>query len=120
MQRTVTSHIVLDVTQTADLVFAIAVATAYVPTSESLTATLDGVDITRAKPARTIAAGLGFVPEDRHRDGFVGEFSIAENLVLDNLDEFSRRGSLQLGLIAENARQRIEEFDIRAGSATAG
>ena len=42
MQRTVTSHIVLDVTQTADLVFAIAVATAYVPASESLTATLDG------------------------------------------------------------------------------
>ena len=45
MQRTVTSHIVLDVTQTADLVFAIAVATAYVPASESLTATLDGAPV---------------------------------------------------------------------------
>ena len=45
MQRTVTSHIVLDVTQTADLVFAIAVSTAYVPASESLTATLDGAPV---------------------------------------------------------------------------
>lgn len=46
MQRTVTSHIVLDVTQTADLVFAIAVADAYAPASESLTATLDGAPVT--------------------------------------------------------------------------
>ena len=82
------------------------------------TITLDGDDITRQSPAKTLKAGLGYVPEDRHRDGFVGEFSIAENLVLDNLDEYSKRGSLQLGLIAENARQRIEEFDIRAASAT--
>lgn len=82
------------------------------------TATLDGVDITRAKPASTIKAGLGYVPEDRHRDGFVGEFSIAENLVLDNLDEFSSRGALNLKKIAENAEARIEEFDIRASSAT--
>lgn len=79
---------------------------------------LDGVDITHAKPARTIKAGLGYVPEDRHRDGFVGEFSIAENLVLDNLDAYSRFGSLQLKAIAENAVARIEEFDIRATSYT--
>ena len=80
------------------------------------TATLDGVDITRAKPARTIAAGLGFVPEDRHRDGFVGEFSIAENLVLNNLDAYSSGGLLQLGRITQNAKERIEEFDIRSTS----
>lgn len=46
MQRTVTSHIVLDVTETADLVFAIAVADAYAPTSESFTATLDDTPVT--------------------------------------------------------------------------
>ncbi|MFT3887390.1 MAG: ABC transporter ATP-binding protein [Arachnia sp.] len=80
------------------------------------TATLDGVDITQAKPAQTIKAGLGFVPEDRHRDGFVGEFSIAENLVLNNLDAYSKHGSLQLKAIAENAASRIAEFDIRAES----
>ncbi|MHA7859809.1 ABC transporter ATP-binding protein [Tessaracoccus sp. Y36] len=85
-------------------------------TALSGTATLDGLDITRAKPAKTIKAGLGYVPEDRHRDGFIGEFSIAENLVLNNLDEFSRGGSLQLKKIADNAVARIEEFDIRAGS----
>ncbi len=79
---------------------------------------LDGVDITYATPAQTIRAGLGYVPEDRHRDGFVGEFSIAENLVLNNLDAYSRHGNLNLGKIAANAKDRVAEFDIRAGSTT--
>lgn len=77
---------------------------------------LDGTDITHLSPANTLGAGLGFVPEDRHRDGFVGEFSIAENLVLDNLDAFSMSGSLDLGRISRNANKLIKEFDIRADS----
>jgi len=44
MKRDVTSRIVLQVTEAADLVFAIAVASAYAPT-ESLTATLDGMPV---------------------------------------------------------------------------
>lgn len=87
-------------------------------TPVSGTITLDGVDITRMPPARTLAAGLGYVPEDRHRDGFVGDFSIAQNLVLDNLDAFSKRGNLDLERINSNAIERVEEFDIRAGSHT--
>lgn len=43
MQRTVTSRIVLNVTETADLVFAIAVSRAYTPTTESLTIAVDGI-----------------------------------------------------------------------------
>ncbi len=46
MQRTVTSHIALNVTETADLVFAIAVADAYAPASESFAATIDGAPLT--------------------------------------------------------------------------
>ena len=79
---------------------------------------LDGVDITRMTPARTLAAGLGYVPEDRHRDGFVRDFSIAQNLVLDNLEAFSRHGNLQLGKINDNAVTLVEEFDIRTESHT--
>ncbi len=80
------------------------------------TITLDGTDITRRSPAGTLAAGLGYVPEDRRRDGFVGEFSIAENLVLDNLDEFSKFGNLDLARINTHATERVKEFDIRATS----
>lgn len=45
MQRDVTSHIVLNVTEPADLVFSIAVSSHYAPTSETLTITLDGAPV---------------------------------------------------------------------------
>ncbi len=83
------------------------------------TVTLDGVDITDAPPAETLRAGLGYVPEDRRRDGFVGEFSIAQNLVINNLREFANHGNLRLDAIEANAIERIEEFDIRTSSHTA-
>lgn len=79
-------------------------------------AILDGVDVTHTSPKKTIDAGLGFVPEDRQRDGFVGEFSIAENLVLNRAEKFARAGNLDLGRIRDNADELIEEFDIRTMS----
>ncbi|WP_233558298.1 ABC transporter ATP-binding protein [Tessaracoccus sp. OH4464_COT-324] len=80
--------------------------------------TLDGVDITHASPRRTIDAGMGFVPEDRRRDGFVGELSIEKNLVINNLKAFSSGGNLRLGQIARNASELIKEFDIRTSAQT--
>ncbi len=77
---------------------------------------LDGRDITNAAPKHIIDAGMGFVPEDRQRDGFVGSYTVAENLVLNRVDEFASRGSLRLGAIRGNATTLLEEFDIRAES----
>jgi len=56
------------------------------------------------------------VPEDRTEDGLVADFTIAENLMLDRSDgePFVRRGSLQLATLAEFAKQKVAEFDIRA------
>lgn len=79
-------------------------------------ASLDGHDISTMGPRDTIAHGVGFVPEDRQRDGFVGSFSVAENLVLNRIDEFSSHGSLRMGAIGENARAMVDEFDIRTQS----
>src|SRR5262249_29822405 len=65
-----------------------------------------------------LRAGLGFVPEDRNHDGLVGGNSVAENLVLDLYDrpEFSSAGTLKVDKIRANARERVEEFDIRTAS----
>ncbi len=79
-------------------------------------AILDGVDVSHMPPKKTIEAGLGFVPEDRQRDGFVGDFSIAENLVLNQTGNFAKAGNLDLGRMRSNADERIEEFDIRTSS----
>ncbi|MEZ5127162.1 MAG: ATP-binding cassette domain-containing protein [Micropruina glycogenica] len=57
---------------------------------------LDDRDLADASPRQSIAAGMGFVPEDRQHDGFIGTFTIAENLVLNRFDTapFAGGGSL--------------------------
>ena len=84
------------------------------------TVELDGVDITRAGQARTIEAGMGFIPEDRELDGFVGSFTIAENLVLNRFDRppFARGLALDLPAIDDNAERLRQEFDIRSRGIT--
>jgi ABC-type uncharacterized transport system ATPase subunit len=80
---------------------------------------LDGRDITRQGPRDSLAAGIGYIPEDRSHDGFVGSFSVRDNLVLDlyRSGEFSRGPALRLEKMEANAEARIREFDIRTESA---
>jgi simple sugar transport system ATP-binding protein len=79
---------------------------------------LDGREISHLSPKETIGVGVGFVPEDRKHDGFVGSFSVAENLVLNNFDEppYARGVALNLARIRANADDRVSEFDIRTES----
>lgn len=79
---------------------------------------LDGVELNGRDVKRIIDAGVGFVPEDRKEDGLVGEFSVAENLILNRSGEapFFRAGTIQRGALAEFARAKIGEFDIRTQS----
>ncbi len=76
---------------------------------------LDDRDLADASPRQSIAAGMGFVPEDRQHDGFIGTFTIAENLVLNRFDTapFAGGGSLNLKAINDNAVTLRDEFDIR-------
>jgi general nucleoside transport system ATP-binding protein len=79
---------------------------------------LQGKDITRHGPRQCLDAGIGYIPEDRAHDGFVGAFSVRENLVLNlyTRDEFARGPALRLDAIEANAKAKIEEFDIRTES----
>jgi simple sugar transport system ATP-binding protein len=65
---------------------------------------------------QVLDAGVGFVPEDRTEDGLVGEFTIAENLMLDRSDRkpFAKGLNLQLGLLKTFAEEKLKQFDIRA------
>jgi simple sugar transport system ATP-binding protein len=80
---------------------------------------VEGHDLTHAPPRDRLRAGVAYVPEDRTDDGLVGAFSVAENLILDmyHRPPYSSGINLNLASIRENAAARIEEFDIRTGSA---
>ncbi|BDZ65744.1 hypothetical protein GCM10025877_26820 [Agromyces mangrovi Wang et al. 2018] len=77
---------------------------------------LDGKQLVDASVRDTLDAGIGFVPEDRKVDGLVGEFTIAENLMLDRSfgEPFVKAGTLQLKHRDEFAREKLAEFDVRA------
>jgi simple sugar transport system ATP-binding protein len=64
---------------------------------------------------------VGYVPEDRLHDGLVGDFSVAENLVLDLFDKppFASGPAMNLAAIERNATERVAEFDVRTPSTTA-
>ncbi|MEO7121887.1 MAG: ABC transporter ATP-binding protein [Lacisediminihabitans sp.] len=76
---------------------------------------LDGKPLLGLSVRKVLEAGVGFVPEDRQEDGLVGEFTVAENLMLDRSvgEPFVKWGGLQLGRLAEFAENKVEEFDIR-------
>ena len=48
-----------------------------------------------SRPKEITAAGVGIVPEDRHAVGCVLGMSVAENIYLNRLDEFTRFGFLR-------------------------
>lgn len=82
--------------------------------------TLDGKELLGRSVRQVLEAGVGFVPEDRTKDGLVGEFSVAENLMLDRSHgaPFESRGSIRLSYLDEFARAAVTEFDIRTQATT--
>ena len=83
--------------------------------------TLNGRDLTHATPRQRLHAGVAYVPEDRQQDGLVGEFSVADNMVLDTYDRPPYASGIRLNLnaIASNAAERVKEFDVRTTSVDA-
>ncbi|MFB2555179.1 ABC transporter ATP-binding protein [Herbiconiux liangxiaofengii] len=78
--------------------------------------TLDGRSLRGLSVRKVLDSGVGFVPEDRKEDGLVGEFTIAENLMLDRSESepFVKAGGLQLSYLRTFAEDKSREFDVRS------
>ncbi len=76
-------------------------------------------DVTKSTVREVLEAGLGYIPEDRKKDGLVGDFSIAENLMLDGsfTKPFAKGIQIDFPKRDEIAEDLIERFDIRTPSA---
>jgi simple sugar transport system ATP-binding protein len=81
--------------------------------------TLDGRDLTGATPVQRLRSGLAYVPEDRQEDGLIGDFSVADNMVLDQYNQapYASGITLRRGAIASKAAELVSEFDVRTSSA---
>jgi len=75
--------------------------------------TFEDKDITHASPAEVVAAGVGRIPEERNTS-VVGEMTVAENLVMEHMSEFTRKGMLNQEAIQDYAKKMIADFNIKA------
>jgi ribose transport system ATP-binding protein len=75
---------------------------------------VNGVDVRSESPSASVAAGLAYVPADRHAEGSIPAMSVRENCTLTDLRRFSGAGGRLHGR-AERAEVAgwIESLDVR-------
>ncbi len=75
----------------------------------------DGTDITRWSTKQRRESGIGYVPEDRHRDGLVLTFPLWENAALGHqgATPFSNGTLMNASGAREFTQQVIDAFDVR-------
>lgn len=76
---------------------------------------VQGENVFGDTPRKIFQKGVTSIPEDRQKHGLVLDFSVSENLILQNFGEkpYSKKGILQKDVIKDHAKKLIEKFDIR-------
>jgi len=78
---------------------------------------LDGAEPARWGPRQALAAGIGRIPEDRHREGAVADFDLVENAILERYPALTRAGLLSWRAARRWAGRIIAAYDVRTPSA---
>lgn len=76
---------------------------------------ISGETIQDPTPKAVRAKGLSYIPEERMRDGAIGEFSVAENLMLVDFasEPFSKRGLLDFDAINEHCADLVDRYSVK-------
>ncbi|MDO8883803.1 ABC transporter ATP-binding protein [Pseudotabrizicola sp.] len=75
---------------------------------------VDGVAPVRWSPRAAIGAGVGRIPEDRHKTGTVADFTLAENAVLETYaSRFARGGFVDWAAVRAHTMHLIAGYDVR-------
>ena len=84
--------------------------------ADSGTIRLKGEDVTQKSIRYRNTHGLSHIPEDRHKYGLVLDYTLGENLVLQQYFEsqFQSHGLLKMDEILSYAQSQIEKYDIRS------
>ncbi len=79
---------------------------------------LNDKDITNKSPRKVTEAGIGHIPQDRHKHGLVLDFPMSENMVLQTYYQkpFSKMGVIDFKAVEKKAKALIAEYDVRTPS----
>lgn len=77
--------------------------------------TVNGTDVFNKPPRYGFEHGVSSIPADRQKHGLVLEFSVADNMVLQNFaeDKYSSHGIRNMDAVNSFTQEAIEKFDIR-------
>ena len=81
------------------------------------TITLCGQDISKQSIRGRGKAGMSHIPEDRHKHGLVLDFTVEQNMVLQDFqsERFQKLGFIKNDAVRVYSDRLIEEFDVRSG-----
>jgi simple sugar transport system ATP-binding protein len=76
---------------------------------------INGEEITNYSPKKVIENKIATIPENRQKTGLVLDFTVYENMILENFNKepFSKNGILQKDNIISHTKKLIKKFDIR-------
>jgi ABC-type sugar transport system ATPase subunit len=74
---------------------------------------MDGQQVHIDSPVDAVAAGLGFVPEDRGLQGLVLNLPVSENIVLPTLDQHAQGGWVDRRALRDTAQSYVGKLNIR-------
>ena len=82
--------------------------------------TISDKDVTASSVREVLDFGVGYVPEDRKKDGLVPDFSVEENLMLDGSHSapWTKGFSIDFAARRQRSDELIREFDIRTPNST--
>jgi rhamnose transport system ATP-binding protein len=77
---------------------------------------LDGEELHIENPAQAIEKGIGFLPEDRLRQGLVLDWELSKNVTLPTLKKFGTMGWLHTKKENMVTKELAEKLEVRANS----
>ena len=79
---------------------------------------LEGINVTDYSPAEMYASGLSYIPEERMHDGVIKDFSVSDNVILqDHIHApYSNGLFLNFGNIAQHSQELVNNFNVKTPS----
>ncbi|MBO1002014.1 sugar ABC transporter ATP-binding protein [Pseudogracilibacillus auburnensis] len=85
---------------------------------DSGTISVDGKEVKIDSPIKAKNLGIGLITEDRKHEGLILDFSVADNMVLPSIKNFTHKKLVQPKKIASSVAEYIQKLNVRTPNQT--